>query len=521
MIMSYLAVPISASNPDKAAEQIKAALAAGAEILELRTDYLENLSAQMVRELVAAARAAGSKAVPLIVTCRDKNQGGSIGYPLKLRLDVLVAALKAGAEFIDFELDNFLRIENQERILVALSQSRRGRLILSAHNFSGKFDDILGLHRRILSICPSAIPKLVYTADHINDCFGALDLLNRTGGERIALCMGEAGVITRILAKKFGGFVTFASLAEQCATAPGQLTISELKDLYRYDAINAETELFGVIAEPVAHSLSPAIHNAGFASLGMNRLYLPLLVQAGSAGFDSFMRNIIRRRWLNFRGLSVTIPHKHNALAFARSAGAKIEPLAEKIGAVNTLVLSAQGGIRAYNTDYAAALDAITSAMGIARSDLKDLNVAVIGAGGVSRAIVAGLNDFGARIKIYNRTVEKAQKLAEDFGCEYAGLDELDKLDARLIVNCTSVGMYPNVDESPLLEGCLNGEMTVFDTVYNPAETLLLRQAKKARARVIDGVTMFVNQAIAQFRLFTGQEADAELARKTVMNCLS
>ncbi len=248
----------------------------------------------------------------------------------------------------------------------------------------------------------------------------------------------------------------------------------------------------------------------------MNKLYLPLLVEGRQREFDLFLRNVLSRKWLNFGGFSITIPHKQSALAFARTNQGFIEPLAEKIGAVNTLVIRADGKLSAYNTDYAAALDAITSTLRISRDDLEELPVAVVGAGGVARAIVAGLSDAGAKIKIYNRTVERAEKLAAEFDCEFAGLDELPNVEAKLLINCTSIGMYPNVGQTPLPRECLKKDMAVFDTVYNPAETLLLKQAKETKAKTIDGLSMFVNQALAQFKLFTGQSANAELMRKMV-----
>ncbi|MBN2181128.1 MAG: shikimate dehydrogenase [Sedimentisphaerales bacterium] len=518
--MTRLTVPISANSPEQALQQIKAAKKAGAEMLELRTDYIEGLNADLVKNLVASVKGSKGKTTPVIVTCRDKRQGGAIDYPLKLRMEVLIAALKAGADFIDFEYDNFLTTENQEKIRLALSQSSMARLILSAHDFEKKFADITRLFRSISTICPGTIPKLVYAANHINDCFDALDLLHRTSGERIVFCMGEDGLISRILAKKFGGFVTFASIDEQSATAPGQLNIEQLKQLYRYDDIEPGTELFGVIAEPVGHSLSPAIHNACFTEMKMNRLYLPLLVRGYKREFDSFLNNVLLRKWLNFRGFSVTIPHKRNALNYAGTNQGFIEPLAGKIGAVNTLILRSDGKVKAYNTDYSAALDAIISGMKIKKAGLKDLPVAVVGAGGVARAIVAGLSDAGAKIRIYNRTVEKAQKLAAEFNCESASLDELENIDAKLLVNCTSIGMHPNIEATPVSEEYLNKNMAVFDTVYNPAETLLLKNAKSKRAKRIDGVTMFVNQAMAQFKLFTGTDGNPTLMRKTITEAM-
>jgi 3-dehydroquinate dehydratase/shikimate dehydrogenase len=540
--MTYLAVPISAEGGDQALERVKDALSAGARMLELRTDYLGYLSGDSVASLVAQVRDLVPPRVPIIVTCRDPREGGAKPYPLDLRVEVLLAALNAGADFIDFEYANFLQAENERKFRAVLASRPKSRLILSAHDFGARFTDIRRLYRDIRAACPDAIPKLVYTARHIDDCFAAFDLLHETGPERVVLGMGEAGLISRILAKKFGSFVTFASLDERAATAPGQLTIGTLKGLYRYDSIDADTELFGVIADPVGHSLSPAIHNACFAEKGMNRLYLPLLVQGGPREFNEFLGNVLARPWLGFRGFSVTIPHKHSALEFVRGQGGFLEPLAEKIGAVNTLVIGWQRQAKladgldvnrevpieagrerricAYNTDYAGALDAITAGMGVERKDLRGMPVAVVGAGGVSRAIVAGLTDAGAKVTIYNRTVERAEALAAEFGCEAAGLERLSQMNARLLVNCTSIGMYPHVDATPVPPECLKPDMTVFDTVYNPAETLLLKQARAQGAQTIDGITMFVNQAAAQFRLFTGQSANPDLMRRVVLERL-
>ena len=494
-------------------EQIKAAVSAGAEMLEFRIDYLEGLSVELTKKLISEYKDAKKKQLPIIVTCRDKRQGGVIDYPVKLRIEVLTAALQSGADFIDFEYDNFRVTEHQEKIRLALSKNSRARLILSAHNFETKFPDIGKLFRGISSILPGTIPKLVYTANNINDCFDAFDLLHRTSSERIVFCMGTAGMISRILAKKFGSFVTFACTDKEQATAPGQLCIDELKKLYRYDSLKPDTELFGVIADPVAHSLSPAIHNACFAEMKMNRLYLPLLVQGQKQQFDTFMNSVILRKWLNFHGFSVTIPHKHNALDYAKEHQGFIEPLADKIGAVNTLIIRMDGKVKAFNTDYTAAMDAIKNELNFAKDDFKELTVAVIGAGGVSRAIVAGLSDAGVKITIYNRTVEKAKTLAAEFNCEFAPLDELPNIDAKLLVNCTSIGMHPNVESSPIEKEYLKSTMAVFDTVYN--------DAKAKRAKRIDGVTMFVNQALAQFNLFTGTDANPKLMRKTVVNYLS
>ena len=518
--MTCLAVPISAASVDWAQEQARQALACGAEMLELRTDYLEDLTPARATELLAAVRAEAGASVPLIVTCRDIREGGAIDYPEDTRIEVLLAALDAGAQFIDIEYANFIKPEVRHKIEVKQAWNASCRLILSAHDFEKPFADLVERYQEIKEACPQAVPKLVYTARHINDCFAAFDLLHETDGDCIVLCMGPAGLITRLLARKLRGLVTFASLDEASGTAPGQVTIGQFKNLYRHDAIGAETELFGVIADPVGHSLSPAIHNACFAEQQMNRLYLPLLVQGGRDELFAFLNGLRARPWLNFRGFSITIPHKHSLLEYVRTQGGQVEPLAEQIGAANTLIFEKDGGVSAYNTDYAGALDAITAGMGITRAGFRDMPIAVVGAGGVSRALVAGFTDAGAKVTIYNRTVERAEQLAADFNCNFAGLDALANLHAKLVVNCTSIGMHPNVDRSPIPEAVLKPDMAVFDTVYNPAETLLLKQAKAAGARTIDGIAMFVNQAMAQYHLFTAQPGNPTLMRQAVLDSL-
>ena len=510
--MTYLAVPIASKNLGEAEEQIKAACAAGAEMLELRTDYLVHLSVELALQVINAARQfAGS--LPIIVTCRDYHQGGALRHSNDLRTSVLAAAVRAGAEFVDLEYDNYRSEAIRGKISLAMSDGAGTRLILSAHNFQTKFKNIRRLHNEICYVQAGAIPKIVYSAHHINDCFEILDLLGEFGEGMIAFCMDEPGFMTRIAAKKFGAFCSFASIDEKTATAPGQPTVRQLKNIYRWDSINKDTELYGVIGSPIAHSLSPAIHNACFAEQGLNKVYLPLLVAGGQVEFNGFMDNILSRPWLGFRGLSVTIPHKEDAIEYVKSKKGTVDSLAEKIGAVNTIIIN-DTKLSGFNTDCSAALDAITSGLGIDRAGLKRMPVAVIGAGGAARAIVAGLSEAKAKVIIYNRTVERAKKLSHDFKCDYASLSDLKKLKAKLVINCTSIGMSPHIDSTPVDAKYLSKDMAVFDTVYNPAETLLLKQARSLGCKTISGLDMFINQAAEQFKLFTGNEANVEVMRK-------
>jgi 3-dehydroquinate dehydratase/shikimate dehydrogenase len=519
---TLLAVPVAAEKAEEAVALAKSAAAAGAGIVELRVDYLDGLSAEITRNIVKKTRAAAK--LPVIVTCRDKVEGGAKPHADSFRVEVLTAALAAGAEFVDFEYERFRSPAHSEALKVALARNPAGRLILSAHSFQGPFENMPRLYRRMGDAWPAAVPKLVYTAGHINDCFQALDMMRNVGGPKIVFCMGQAGLATRVLAAKFGCFLTFASLHRQGATAPGQPTAAELRGLYRFDSIGPETALYGVIGSPVAHSASPAAHNACLAKAGIDAVYLPLPVDGGAEQFDGFMRGVLARKWLGFRGFSVTIPHKENALAFVKASGGEVEPLAERIGAANTIVIGPGGRLNACNTDYAAAVKAATAAMGMTRAGLRGVPVAVIGAGGAARAIVAGFADAGSKVTVYNRTVSRGEKLAAEFACGFRPLADLKgsrRMDARIVVNCTSVGMHPDTGATPVPAGALGRGMVVFDTVYNPPRTQLLKDAAKVRAKRIDGLSMFVNQAMAQFRLFTARRGNAAVMRRAAKALLT
>lgn len=487
-------------------------------MLELRSDYLNALDVNKLKELIAEAK---NTNLPFIVTCRDEKEGGQNNLPASLRKQILVEAVKNGADLIDCEFANFIKEDFSSEIKKALAEHKKTKLILSVHNFKEPFENLTEIYEEIYTVRPDAIAKTAYKANHINDCFAAFDILHEYGQKAIAICMGENGIISRIIAKKLNAFLTFAALDENQQTAPGQLSPQAMKKLYRFETINKDTEFFGVIADPVGHSISPAVHNACFEAVSYNGVYLPLLVKGGKLEFDEFLNNIMSRPYLNFKGLSVTIPHKVNALEYTHSKGEYIEPPAVQIGAVNTLTVGKTGRIVGSNTDCSGAMDALTAAMGISRKQLKGKTAACLGAGGAARAVIAGLVNEGAKVTIYNRTPQKAQGLAKEFNCHFAGNDELKNLDAEIIINCTSIGMYPNVNESPLPCDCLKPSQTVFDTVYNPMETLLLKQAKQAGAKTVCGAEMFIGQAAEQFKMFTHIDCPMDIMRKTVLQTLT
>ena len=321
--------------------------------------------------------------------------------------------------------------------------------------------------------------------------------------------MGEMGVLTRILANRLGSPFTYATFSSGRQIAPGQLDWKEMKQLYRYDTINSETAFFGVIADPVAHSYSPLIHNTAFEDQGLNARYFPLRVS--KSDLPNFMKETTE---LGLAGLSVTIPHKEEALAQCTQA----ESSANGIGAVNTLIFNGEDTL-GYNTDYRAAMDCIDELFSIDKDSgrsMRGMTVLVLGAGGVSRAIAWGLKQRHADVLISSRTMERAQFLASEIGCRAIEWEFRHDQRINLLVNGTPVGMHPDVDSSPYNSSSMNQYLAVFDTVYNPENTLLIKQAKRANCRVITGIDMFVRQAAYQFKLFTGKEAPYDLMRKTI-----
>jgi 3-dehydroquinate dehydratase/shikimate dehydrogenase len=316
------------------------------------------------------------------------------------------------------------------------------------------------------------------------------------------------------MAGRLGAPFTFASFAGGKKMAPGQLEWKEMRDLYRYDTINAQTELFGVVADPVAHSYSPLIHNRAFLEQGLNARYFPFRVP--KSDLHNFMAQVHE---LGVEGLSVTIPHKEQALTYCTQA----ESSATGIGAVNTMVFQDKDDkshdVLGYNTDYRAAMDCIEELFKIDKKSersMRGLTALVLGAGGVSRAIAWGLRQRHADVLIASRTLERSQILAAELGCRAIEWEFRHEPKINLLVNGTPVGMHPDVDSCPYDVASINQYLAVFDTVYNPENTLLIKHAKRAQCRIITGIDMFVRQAAYQYKLFTGRDAPTALMRKTI-----
>lgn len=493
-----------------ARRDIATAAEAGADLVELRIDEFTDpaLVASLVNESI----------LPAIATCRPEWEGGHSDATDEARLEALrAAAASPNVRYADLELVTLRRNAD-----VAIPPSK---LIASSHHFAGRPGKLNNLMLE-LNAAPAAISKIVWTARTIRDNLEAFELLRHRAKPTIALCMGEAGLISRVLTKKFGAFLTFASLTDDARTAPGQVPIERMKRLYRWDALGASTRVYGVVASPVAHSMSPAIHNAAFDASGHDGVYLPLLVEAGHESFKAFMETFLHAPGLDLSGLSITLPHKENALRYLKEKNAAVGELALRIGAVNTIVIERAGktvALRGLNTDYAAIIDSITATLRIDARQLKQYRVAVIGAGGTGRTAVAALAHYGAQVTVYNRNIARAQALADEFNghsgdVSAAPLDEIGKASADIYLNTTSVGMHPNIDASPIGEAThlLSPHTLVFDAVYNPQNTLLLRQARAAGATTIGGVEMFLRQAAGQFEAWTNLPAPLPVMRKVI-----
>ncbi|MBS3734669.1 MAG: shikimate dehydrogenase [Phycisphaerae bacterium] len=481
-------------------QQMDAAAREGADAVECRLDLLN-----APPDPAALHTLLDAPPLTVVVTNRPTRQGGRFAGDEQQRLAILRQAADLGATFVDVEDD------------VDTPPAPAQQTIRSHHDFARRperLDEILTQ----LEASPAAVSKVAFAAGVCADAFVALDLLQRGRRPTIALAMGEAGLASRILARKFGAFGTFASLAAGAESAPGQPTLAELRHRFRWDALQADTSVYGVIGFPVSHSMSPDIHNAAFEATGHNGVYVPLLVRAGATCFSATLDAIRARPWLDWRGLSVTLPHKEHALAYVGPS--RCDELTVQIGAVNTITFDDDGELHGTNTDYAAALDALCGAMAITRDDLAGRSVAVLGAGGVSRAIVAALAHYGATVTIYNRTVQRAHRLAAEFSLAHGALEDAATAHAEIVINCTPLGMHPEPDATPLPR-LPTGAEVVFDTIYTPIETRLLREARAAGCRTVSGVEMFVNQAAAQFECWLPTPAPRDVMRQVVLDRLA
>ncbi|MFO0904820.1 MAG: shikimate dehydrogenase [Pirellulales bacterium] len=462
----------------------------GVPLVELRVDWI--LRPVNLKRLLV------DRPCPVVFTCRREADGGKWIKPEAERQILLRSAIVEGVDYVDLEED----------VAATIPRYGKTKRIISYHNFRETPENLWDIHKRLAAL-DADIVKLATMAHSQYDNLRMMRLVKEAKIPTIGLCMGEVGMPTRLLCLKFGSPFSFATFHADRALAPGQIAFKDMRELYRAHKLNAATEVYGVIADPVAHSLSPRVHNGGFATLKLNKVYLPFRV--GREELPSFLANC---RELGVKGLSVTIPHKEEVLRYL----SQTDEASEAIGAVNTIDMSGATAIGS-NTDCSAALASIIRTMGKEERPrpIEGVRALILGAGGVARAIVYGLQQAGAEVIITNRTMSRAEDLARRFKATAVEWNDRMSVKCDLLVNCTPVGMHPQVDESPFERRGLHGNLVVFDTIYNPEQTLLVKEAREAGCATITGVDMFVAQAARQFEVFTGQPAPLEVMRTQMM----
>lgn len=421
------------------------------------------------------AGAIGGRRVPVIVTCRPTWQGGGFVGPEEVRTRLLSRALELGAEFVDLEWAATWRPEPEGL----------ARVVLSVHDFEGVPADLRGVASAMAAERP-AVVKIAATPRSLSDNVALLDAC-RTVESRVVIGMGPKGVVTRVWPARFGSRWTYAGGA-----APGQVAVDDMRGQYRAGAATEAAALFGVAGQPVGHSASPAMHNAAFAAAGIDAIYVPLDT-ADARDLAAFATAFA------VQGLSVTAPLKRAAVGLATTAS----PNVSRTGAANTLRFRA-GAVDAENFDLAGFLAPLTRRA----LALSGIRAVVLGAGGAASAAATALVAAGARVEICARRAGAAAALARSIGASPGTWPPATGWD--LLVNATPVGTYPDVDGAPLEQPLVVGRC-VYDMVYNPAETTLIRWARAAGADVIPGLEMLVSQAASQFEWWTGRLAPLEV----------
>jgi 3-dehydroquinate dehydratase/shikimate dehydrogenase len=456
--------------------------AADADLIELRLDSVSDPD---------VAGALAGRRGPVIVTCRPGWEGGHFSGSEEDRRRILGEALTLGAEYVD--------IESRAGFDDLLAQSRGRRVVLSYHDFKGSPVDLPALVRSMRATGAEVV-KVAIKTDRLTDCLPLLELgAGMKGhGDFVLIGMGPCGLATRVLASRFGSAWGYAG----SEGAAGQISSSAMLNDYRFRSISDDTDVYGLAGTPLTHSVSPAMHNATFASTDLDAVYLPF--PAVSA--DDFLTF---GRALGVKGASVTIPHK--IALFERVD--EVDAVSRRIGAINTIRMI-DGRWVGGNTDVEGFLHPL-----IDRLNLKTLKASILGSGGAARAVAVALSSSGCRVRVHARNRQHAEQMSVVTSCE-VGPYPPERGSWDLLVNCTPVGMYPHVDETPIDGADLTGRY-VYDLVYNPTGTRLLRDAARAGCQTIGGLEMLVAQAHEQFHWWTGVRPPAGVMREAALKRLA
>jgi 3-dehydroquinate dehydratase/shikimate dehydrogenase len=459
--------------------------------VELRLDWLRNDRERLL--FLGWLRLRRPRAT-LLATCRAQHAGGRFAGGIPRQLVFLQMAALSGCAWCDLEIEtaSFFRASELKAFLASMHR------MISFHDFEGTPANLGAVARRLERAGGDAI-KIATHCDSIADSLRVLAVARRR--RSVAVPMGDAGLPARVLALRAGSPLAYAAV--EAATAPGQPGLEQMKYLYRADRLNRGTRVYGVIGDPIGHSLSPLLHNAGFQARRINAVYLPFRVRE----LHDFLGAIGP---LGVAGFSVTLPHKQRILRYLDDC----DPLADKIGAVNTVVVRGGGKLYGYNTDYVGVLRALQRRVRLAGS-----RVLLYGAGGAARAVAFALAQAGAIVCVSARRKERARALARAVDGEAVQRARLRREFFDAIVNATPVGMHPDAGRSPLEAAELNCRV-VMDLIYRPMKTVLLERAEHRGLETISGVEMFVAQGTAQWEIWTGLRAPVAVMRRAVLAAL-
>ena len=461
--------------------------------VELRLDWLSG-DAELDRFLARLAKQ--RPRATLIATCRRREAGGKFRGTIAQQLVHLAAAVRSGCAWYDLEIETSSRCP-PELLDVLLGEGRR---IASAHFFQRSPENL----RRVAAELGRGGPEAIKIALQCDSLGRSLDVLRLARGRKdlIAVPMGDVALPARVLALRDGSALAYAPVEN--STAPGQVTLDAMKNLYRADQLRRKTRVYGVIGDPIGHSLSPVLQNAGFQARKMDAVFLPFLVRE----LRDFLLSVGR---LGIAGFSVTLPHKQAILRHLDDC----DPMAAAIGAVNTVVVRGGGKLYGYNTDYVGVLRALER-----RIPLRGSRSLIFGAGGAARAVAFALAESGASVCVCARRAKAARGLARAVGGEVVERPRLQREFFDAIVNATPVGMHPAADRSPLAACELNCRL-VFDLIYRPRVTKLMQLAALRGIETVSGVEMFVAQGTAQWEIWTGERAPVEAMRRAVLRALT
>jgi 3-dehydroquinate dehydratase/shikimate dehydrogenase len=484
-----ICVTIGRGRHSSLLEEWKQAADAGVDLVELRIDCL--------RREPDLKRILKDRPTPLVFTVRRGVDGGLWRGNEEKRQLLLREAVALGVDFIDLEMD----------IATKIRRFGKTKRVISYHNIKTTPVDLQDIAEKCEEYDADVV-KVATLASTLAEASRVLHLGVTSRTPTIPIAMGEIGVFTRILGAKYGAPFTYAGFNPERVFAAGMVQHTVLKKDFAYGEIKPDTEIYGVLGDPIEQSLSPVVHNAAFRKLGLNKVMVPFLVP--NAELPAFFKELL---WLDIKGCSVTIPHKEAIVPLLQHK----EGAVDRVGSCNTLVVQEDGRRVGYNTDYRAAMDSLEIAMGgrdseEAPSPLFEKQVLILGAGGAARAIAFGLMRRGAHLTITNRHDERATRLAEEVGCRTVnwGMRASNLVD--VVINTTPVGMHPNVDDTPLPAAAFNRpNMVVFDTIYHPENTMLIKLARERGCLAVTGVDMFLRQAAIQFKLYTGLDAPMDV----------